>query len=123
MAENTFPEDLRAAQLRLHRATAELAGLVRSLPWSVEPHEGWPGTEHPHTGRTEGGRPSSPGWREEERAAVDRLRAECLALSEAVAVHPYWAEVAREDVVAARTELKAATRPGAAPAPGVTPAA
>ncbi|MEU3048162.1 hypothetical protein ABZ705_16890 [Streptomyces sp. NPDC006984] len=123
MAENTFPEDLCAAQLRLHQATAELAGLVRSLPWSVESHEGWPGVQHPHTGRTEGGRPPSPGWSEQEKAAVDRLRVECLALSEVVAMHPYWAEVAREDVVAARTELKAATRPEAVSAPDVTPAA
>ncbi|MFF3734646.1 hypothetical protein ACFYXM_31245 [Streptomyces sp. NPDC002476] len=50
MAETTVPDDLRAAQVRLHQATAELSTLGRTLPWSAEPHDGWPGKEHAHTG-------------------------------------------------------------------------
>ncbi|MFD0427149.1 hypothetical protein ACFQ60_00560 [Streptomyces zhihengii] len=61
MADSDFPDDLTAAQTRLHQATAEHAALVRTLPWSVEPHDGWPGTEHPHTGQISGGREPSPG--------------------------------------------------------------
>ncbi|MFD7015271.1 hypothetical protein [Streptomyces sp. NPDC059928] len=33
MAETSFPGDLLDAQMRLHQATAELAALLRSLPW------------------------------------------------------------------------------------------
>ncbi|MFF1465739.1 hypothetical protein [Streptomyces sp. NPDC058330] len=45
MAETPFPDDLRAAQVRLHQATAELMVFGRALPWSVEPHDAWPGKE------------------------------------------------------------------------------
>ncbi|MEU6059071.1 hypothetical protein [Streptomyces sp. NPDC047097] len=79
MAETDLPGDLLAAQMRLHQASADLSALLRSLPWSVEPMGGWPGTEHPHTGEVAGGREPSPGWTEEQKAVVDRLRQECSA--------------------------------------------
>ncbi len=60
---------------------------MRALPWLVEPHDGWPGTEHPHTGRMTGDREPSPGWTEAQKAAVDRLCTECLTLSETVGTH------------------------------------
>ncbi|MFF8618901.1 hypothetical protein [Streptomyces sp. NPDC015350] len=119
MTETPFPDDLRAAQVRLHLATAELAELGRALPWSVEPHDGWPGKEHSHTGEVTGGQPPSPGWTDEQKAAVDKLRQECLALSETVTTHPYWGSFTGGALVDRRMELKAVTRPEA----GATPAA
>lgn len=110
-----MPDDLRAAQTRLHQATAELSALLRSLPWSVEPLDGRPGDEHPHTGAVTGGREPSPGWTGEQRAVVARLRAECLDLSAAVATHPYWAAFTGEALVDARMALKAATRTTSTP--------
>ncbi|MGW1189267.1 hypothetical protein [Streptomyces sp. NPDC002559] len=114
MAETTFPDDLRAAQVRLHQATAELTTLGRALPWSVEPHDGWPGKEHSHTGEVTGGRPPSPGWTDEQKAAIDELRQECLALSETVSTHPYWESFTGGDLVDRRMELKSITRSEAA---------
>ncbi|MFF8717310.1 hypothetical protein ACF07T_38745 [Streptomyces sp. NPDC015184] len=118
MAEATFPDDLCAAQVRLHQATAELAALGHALPWSVEQHDGWPGKEHSHTGEVTGGRPPSPGWTDEQKAAVAELRRECLALSETVSTHPYWADFTGGALVDRRMELKSTTRPeaGAEPA-------
>ncbi|MFE7757659.1 hypothetical protein [Streptomyces sp. NPDC057429] len=105
-----LPDDLRTAQIRLHQATAELVTLGRSLPWSVDPHDGWPGNEHPRTGAITGGKPPSPGWTVEQKAAIHRLRQECLALSETVATHTYWQSFSGESLVQRRMELKAATR-------------
>lgn len=118
MAETTFPDDLRAAQVRLHQATAELTAFGRTLPWSVEPHEGWPGKEHSHTGEATGGRPPSPGWTDEQKATISGLRQECLTLSVAVVTHPYWKSFTGEDLVNRRMELKSTTRLEAVPAAG-----
>ncbi|MFB7850401.1 MULTISPECIES: hypothetical protein [unclassified Streptomyces] len=123
MAENPFPDALRATQIRLHQATAELTALGRALPWSVEPHDGWPGKEHSHTGEVTGGRPPSPGWTDEQKAAVDEFRQECLALSETVSAHPYWADFAGGALVDRRMELKSITRPGTVPEAETIPAA
>ncbi|GGT55169.1 hypothetical protein GCM10010271_68740 [Streptomyces kurssanovii] len=123
MNETEFPEDLRAAQIRLHQATSELAALCRSLPWSVEPMPGWPGTEHPHTGEVTGGREDSPGWTEEQKRMVKRLRMECTDLSVRVTTHSYWATLEGEQRVKARSELKAVTRPSKTPAVDVARAA
>ncbi|MEU0394497.1 hypothetical protein ABZ208_17290 [Streptomyces sp. NPDC006208] len=123
MAEKAFPDDLRVAQVRLHQASSELAALCRTLPWSVEPMPGWEGEAHPHTGVVTGGRQDSPGWTGEQREAVDRLRAECVALSLTVTTHPYWAGVEREKVVDERMRLKADTKPAAIPALNVDVAA
>ncbi|MEE1753004.1 hypothetical protein [Streptomyces sp. SP18CS02] len=122
-AGTEFPDDLRAAQTRLHQATAELAALCRSLPWSVEPLPGWPGTEHPHTGEMTGGRDASPGWTEEQKTAVQRLRTECVDLSARVATHPFWATVEAGTRMQTRMELKQATAPTATPVLDVAEAA
>ncbi|MFG3499290.1 hypothetical protein [Streptomyces sp. NPDC047928] len=121
MAGTDFPDDLRAAQTRLHQATTELAVLCRKLPWSVEPMSGWPGIQHPHTGEITGGRQDSPGWTEEEKEAVTRLRNECLDLSLQVSTHPYWYKLEAEKRAQARSELKTLTRK--APTPAITEAA
>jgi hypothetical protein len=123
MAKTEFPEDLRAAQVRLHQATAELAALCRTLPWSVEPMPGWPGTEHPHTGEVTGGREDSPGWSEEQQRTVKRLRMECIDLSVRITTHPYWATIEGGQRVQARSELKAVTRPSVTATIDVTEAA
>ncbi|MFB7919276.1 hypothetical protein [Streptomyces sp. NPDC056061] len=73
---------------------------------TAEPHDGWPGKEHPHTSEVTGGRPPSPGWTDEQKAAIDRLRQECLTLSETISTHPYWKELSGPDLVDARTALK-----------------
>ncbi|MGN9790444.1 hypothetical protein ACTMTU_04975 [Streptomyces sp. OZ13] len=123
MAERQFPEDLRAAQVRLHQATAELAALCRTLPWSVEPMPGRPGTEHPHTGEVTGGREDSPGWSEEQKQTVKRLRMECTDLSIRITTHSYWATLEEQRVQEARSALKAVTRPSPTPAVDVARAA
>ncbi|MFP1629740.1 hypothetical protein ACLB9X_32300 [Streptomyces sp. 5K101] len=123
MVDTDFPDDLRAAQIRLHQATAELSALCRTLPWSVEPLAGWEGTEHPHTGVVTGGRDASPGYTEGQQAAVERLRTECTDLSVTVAAHPYWDTVEREKRVGERMRLKHETLPAAAPVVDVVSAA
>ncbi|MFI1607621.1 hypothetical protein ACH4YN_36835 [Streptomyces griseofuscus] len=114
MDQTDFPDDLLAAQTRLHRALAELSALLRSLPWSVEPMDGWPGTEHPHTGEITGGREPSPGWTAEQKTAVTRLRQECLELAATVTTHPHWASFQGADAVKERMRLKHQTEPAAA---------
>ncbi|MGA5421149.1 hypothetical protein [Streptomyces lavendulocolor] len=123
MAGTDFPDDLRAAQTRLHRATAELAALCRKLPWSVEPLPGRPCTTHPHTGHVTAGRADSPGWTEEEKRAVARLRTECVELSLRISTHGYWYRFEVDERVRARSELKDVTRRAATPPHGITEAA
>lgn len=105
MAEYDFPDELREAQLRLHRARSAYRALCRELPWSVEPAEGWTGEEgHYSSYRREF--PQSPGWSEEQRAEEARLRELVLTLSIEVSTHPYWAALEGPDVVKARMALK-----------------
>ncbi|MFD9270995.1 hypothetical protein ACFWB1_26945 [Streptomyces goshikiensis] len=116
--ENSFPDDLLQLQERLHRAHAEHRAYLAGLPWSVEPMKGWVrGERFSHCGDV----PDSPGWSEEEKETVDRMRAEIRELSIAVVDHPHWASVPRETVVSARMQLKKQTRP--APASKVAEAA
>ncbi|MFD3722118.1 hypothetical protein [Streptomyces sp. NPDC058674] len=105
---STFPDDLLQLQERLHRAHAAHRAYLAELPWSVEPLAGWArGERFSHRGDV----PDSPGWSEEQKETVDRMWAEIRELSIAVVDHPHWATVAREDVVAARMQLKKETRP------------
>ncbi|MFE7775640.1 hypothetical protein ACFU5O_17410 [Streptomyces sp. NPDC057445] len=105
MAEFDFPDDLRDAQLRLHRARAEYQALCRTLPWSVEPAEGWTAVEGQYSGYRRDF-PATPGYTDEQKTEVARLRALMLELSTEVTTHPYWATVSGGDVVDARMELK-----------------
>ncbi|MFR9794695.1 hypothetical protein ACL02U_02150 [Streptomyces sp. MS06] len=102
-----FPSDLRAGQEELHQVRAELSALLRRLPWSVEPSEGF---------RDDGGwrtveRPASPGWTADEQAEVEKLRGREHELAVFVSTHRFWAEVAAPDRVAARMRLKHAGEP------------
>lgn len=103
-----FPQDLRDAQLELHRVQSELAALYQRLPWSVEPIPGWPLTHE--RGRTyESSRPDSPGWSDEQKKQVDDLRARQLKLATHVVTHAFWGTC--DDASHARSALKHAHEP------------
>ncbi|MFF2404452.1 hypothetical protein ACWCY1_25720 [Streptomyces goshikiensis] len=105
---NSFPDDLLQLQERLHRAHAEHRAYLADLPRSVEPCAGWTrGERFSHRGDL----PDSPGWSDEQKETVTRMRAEIRELSIAVVDHPHWATIARENVVAARMRLKKQARP------------
>ncbi|WP_225839937.1 hypothetical protein [Streptomyces sp. NK08204] len=97
-----FPSDLRAGQEELHQVRAELSALLKRLPWSVEPLDGF--TDD--TGWRKVERPASPGWTEDEQAEVQKLRQREHELAVFVSCHRFWAEVAAADRVEARTRLK-----------------
>ncbi|MGW0121708.1 hypothetical protein [Streptomyces sp. NPDC003327] len=101
-----FPSDLKDLQARLHRARADYAALVRTLPWSVEPLPGWPGTARPHSDEVTGGREPSPGYTPQQAAEEARLRALVTDLSVEVSTHPYWSGRSGPELVTARMALK-----------------
>ncbi|MER6631563.1 hypothetical protein ABT301_25650 [Streptomyces sp. NPDC000987] len=97
-----FPSDLLAGQEELHQVRAELSALLKRLPWSVEPLDGF----------SDGGgwrkveRPASPGWSADEQAEVEKLRQREHELAVFVTTHRFWADVATAERVEARTRLK-----------------
>ncbi|GAA3122181.1 hypothetical protein GCM10010521_06700 [Streptomyces rameus] len=97
-----FPSDLLACQEELHQVRAELSALLKRLPWSVEPMDGF----SDDTGWRKVERPASPGWSEDEQAEVEKLRRREHELAVFVSTHRFWAEVAAGDRVEARTRLK-----------------
>lgn len=97
-----FPSDLLAGQEELHQVRAELAALLKRLPWSVEPLDGF---------SDDGGwrkveRPASPGWTADEQAEVEKLRRREHELAVFVTTHRYWSEFTGTDAVTARSRLK-----------------
>ncbi|MFI6655866.1 hypothetical protein ACIBL8_10210 [Streptomyces sp. NPDC050523] len=97
-----FPSDLLAGQEELHQVRAELSALLKRLPWSVEPLDGF---------SDEGGwrkveRPASPGWTADEQAEVEKLRQREHELAVFVTTHRFWAQITGADRVDARTRLK-----------------
>ncbi|MEW2302672.1 hypothetical protein AB0958_22325 [Streptomyces sp. NPDC006655] len=97
-----FPSDLLAGQEELHQVRAELSALLKRLPWSVVPLDGF---------SDEGGwrkveRPASPGWTEDEQAEVEKLRRREHELAVFVSGHRFWAEVTAPDRMVARSRLK-----------------
>lgn len=105
MATYDFPQDLRAAQLALHRTRAAYEEYARTLPWSAEPLPGWKAEKQLHSG-FRSSKPDSPGYTEEQHAQVARFRAELLKLSSTVSTHPFWDQVEHGQVVDARMRLK-----------------
>lgn len=103
MAEYDFPRDLRDAQLYLHHVRAAYAALCRTLPWSVEPADGWTGDKQLYSDYLPEF-PASPGYSAQQKAAEARLRSLLLDLSITVSTHPYWAMT--ENVVEERMALK-----------------
>ncbi|SDC16933.1 hypothetical protein [Streptomyces prasinopilosus] len=109
-----FPSDLLAGQEELRQVQAELSALLKRLPWSVEPLDGF----SDDTGWRLVERPASPGWTDDEQAEVEKLRRREHELVVFVSTHRYWAELAGVDRVQARARLKHAH--GAAPSPDGT---
>ncbi|MEU6325358.1 hypothetical protein [Streptomyces sp. NPDC047009] len=102
-----FPADLRAAQ----RTAAELYAYQATLPWSREPHPGWP--EDTERGTESRQRSATDGWSPDQAAEYDRLFAELRAATAAVQCDPWWKRCKQEgitgaDLVATRQALKRA---------------
>ncbi|CAL9444393.1 hypothetical protein SUDANB15_02294 [Streptomyces sp. enrichment culture] len=97
-----FPSDLLAGQEELHQVRAELSALLKRLPWSVEPLDGF--SDDNGWRRIE--RPASPGWTEDEQAEVEKLRRREHELAVFVSTHRYWTELTGADRVHARSRLK-----------------
>ncbi|MEY7980861.1 hypothetical protein AB8O53_31670 [Streptomyces pilosus] len=97
-----FPSDLLAGQEELHQVRAELSALLKRLPWSVEPLDGF--SDDNGWRRIE--RPASPGWTEDEQAEVEKLRRREHELAVFVSGHRYWDTVGGSDRVTARSRLK-----------------
>lgn len=100
-----FPQDLREAQVALHRTRAECEEYARTLPWSVEPMPGWEADKQLHSTYVSA-KPESPGYSDEQAQRIADHRARLLELSTAVSTHPFWGAVDSGDVVAARMALK-----------------
>jgi hypothetical protein len=97
-----FPSDLLAGQEELHQVRAELSALLRRLPWSVAPLDGF----SDDNGWRKVERPASPGWTEDEQAEVEKLRRREHELAVFVSGHRFWAEMAGTERVDARMKLK-----------------
>ncbi|MFD5012488.1 hypothetical protein [Streptomyces chartreusis] len=97
-----FPSDLLAGQEELHQVRAELSALLKRLPWSVVPLDGF----SDGNGWRKVERPASPGWTEDEQAEVEKLRQREHELAVFVSGHRFWSEMAGSDRVDARTKLK-----------------
>ncbi|MFE6522280.1 hypothetical protein [Streptomyces sp. NPDC057794] len=104
-----FPADLIAAQHQAAELYAALHAHQAALPWSREPHPGWP--EETERGRERPARPASPGWSNKQAAKFDRLMAELREATAAVQTHPWWKRCKDEGIegpalVRARQALK-----------------
>ncbi|WP_328746931.1 hypothetical protein OHT57_15195 [Streptomyces sp. NBC_00285] len=103
MAETyDFPSDLLAGQEELHQVRAELSALLKRLPWSVVPLDGF----SDDNGWRKVERPASPGWTPDEQAEVEKLRRREHELAVFVTTHRFWTDVAAPKRVDARTGLK-----------------
>lgn len=101
-ATHDFPSDLLAGQEELHQVRAELLALLKRLPWSVEPLDGFTDTH----GWRKTERPASPGWTRDEQAQVEQLRERERALAVFVSGHGYWSHLPAPDRVDARMRLR-----------------
>lgn len=115
MAETyDFPDDLLAGQEELHQIRAELHALLKRLPWSVVPLDGFSDV----AGWRKVERPASPGWSSDEQAEVEKLRRRERELAVFVTCHRYWREFTGPDVVNGRRRLKHAREPRPVRGPG-----
>ncbi|MFC9128458.1 hypothetical protein ACFT4A_16630 [Streptomyces sp. NPDC057099] len=97
-----FPSDLLAGQEELHQVRAELSVLLKRLPWSVEPVDGF----SDDNGWRKVERPASPGWSADEQAEVEKLRRREHELAVFISTHRYWSELTGPERVMARSLLK-----------------
>lgn len=102
VSESEYPAALVTAQRELDDVRAQLAALYERLPWSVQPADGFSDVEiwRPRV------RPASPGWPEDDQAAVGRLRAREVDLAARVVTDPYWQTIDTGARHAARMALK-----------------
>lgn len=105
-----FPADLLDAQVALHQARHAAEEYARTLSWSAEPMTGWETDKQLHSSYRSS-KADSPGYTDEQRTEVARLRADVLCLSGVVSTHPFWATLDRSVVVSARMRLKHAHEP------------
>jgi hypothetical protein len=97
-----FPSDLLAGQEELHQVRAELSVLLKRLPWSVEPVDGF----SDDNGWRKVERPASPGWSADEQAEVEKLRQREHELAVFISTHRYWSGLTGPERVSARSQLK-----------------
>ncbi|MFI1416673.1 hypothetical protein ACH4VX_01565 [Streptomyces sp. NPDC020731] len=97
-----FPSDLLAGQEELRQVQGELSALLKRLPWSVEPLDGF----SDDNGWRKIERPASPGWTADEQAEVEKLRQREHELAVFVSTHRYWAGLTGADRTHARSRLK-----------------
>lgn len=97
-----FPSDLLTGQEELHQVRAELSALLKRLPWSVAPLDGFSDSG----GWRKVERPASPGWTPDEQAEVEKLRQREHELAVFVSCHHFWTEVTAPERVDARMKLK-----------------
>lgn len=90
--------------MRLHQLRAEQYALGRTLPWSVEPADAWAAPKTQQGGESRS-LPSSPGYTDEQKSEIARIRSEVLALATVVTTHPYWGTCS-EGLVDLRMALK-----------------
>lgn len=119
---NDFPQDLVDAQLELHRTVAAYGALCDELPWSVDPAPGWTGDKMLYSDHYRAVFPDSPGYSEQQKAEVRRVRERLVELCLTVTTHPYWATL-DGGVSEARMELKHVTKAPPARAADIRPAA
>ncbi|MGW3328042.1 hypothetical protein [Streptomyces virginiae] len=106
-----FPPRLRALQAQLHCVRAERTALCSTLPWSAEPLPGWTVQGGRYSPR--GDVPPSPGYTPEQQLALGWLERWLRRLTGVVMTDAFWQSLERENVVAARMELKRAHEPAA----------
>ncbi|MCT9082748.1 hypothetical protein [Streptomyces fulvoviolaceus] len=97
-----FPSDLLTGQEELHQVRSELSALLKRLPWSVAPLDGFSDSG----GWRKVERPASPGWTADEQAEVEKLRQREHELAVFVSCHRFWTEVTAPERVDARMKLK-----------------
>ncbi|MET9779232.1 hypothetical protein ABZ023_34150, partial [Streptomyces sp. NPDC006367] len=85
---HAFPADLVAAQRKAAELYAALRVFQETLPWSREPHPGFP--QETERGRERPGRPATPGWTDAEAAEFDGLLGELRNATAKVQSHPWW---------------------------------
>lgn len=97
-----FPSDLLAGQEELHQVRAELSALLKRLPWSVEPVDGF----SDDNGWRKVERPASPAGAPTNRPRWRSSAAWEHELAVFVSTHRYWAELTGPERVTARSRLK-----------------
>ncbi|MFD6275142.1 hypothetical protein ACFWFI_06155 [Streptomyces sp. NPDC060209] len=96
-----FPQDLRDAQIALHRTRTTLERCAAGLPWAADPMAGRQ-AERQLRSDYRSGTADRPGRTPEQCDEVSRLRKQLLDLSITVTNHPYWTTVDRSGAVDVR---------------------